>query len=58
MSVELQRTLKLQLFGNRDFINNLVTFPYRHLLTMTILTWELNTRLIFYIRCAAKVPRP
>jgi len=43
MSVELQRTLKLQLFGNRDFINNTVTFPYRHLLTMTILTWELNT---------------
>jgi len=43
VSVELLRTCKLQLFGNGDFINNTVTFPYRHLLTMTILSWKLNT---------------
>ena len=50
ISVELQRTLKLQLFGNGDFKNNKVTFPYRHLLTMTILNRKLNTKLVFWTR--------
>ena len=56
ISVELQRTWKQQLFGKGDFINNTVTFPNRHLFTMTILTWKLNTKLVFYIRYAEKFP--
>jgi len=56
ISVLFTKDIKLQLFGNGDFINNTVTFPYRHVLTiMTILILKLNTKLVFVYKVCSKV---